>query len=342
MAIVKPVYDKKKLLKGSAGTTTKPALRAPKTGVVQSTATTNSTRTTPRLQSISQSALSIRNNAVAKAGNLGTVFKKTTNSKTLKNKVTKAAKNNKSTKATKGNKKTTNKGYNLTQKTKNAVKTVNQRFKNYLNQYKKTVNTQVKNDTNASNAQYNANAQQAALRDAVQRRELQKQMYRNGITGGATETVMMNQANNYANQQGKIASDRVASANTIRQKANADIAAFTLQNMQNKAAALDSAKDRVYNKYLNWQKRQDDLRKERKADKRYNAETKYNHKQDNYNKKQTKKAERNTTYQLQVSGYNSVKTINNLIKKAKKQGKTWKIPYLVARRGEIVRENKNK
>ena len=96
----------------------------------------------------------------------------------------------------------------------------------------------MQNDINASNAQYNANAQQAALRNAVQQRELQRQMYRNGITGGASETTMMNQANNYANQQGKIASDRVASANTIRQKANADINAFTLQNMQNSGITI--------------------------------------------------------------------------------------------------------
>lgn len=219
--------------------------------------------------------------------------------------------------------------YNYGKRVKNATNTVNQRYKNYLNQYKKNVNAQVQNDINASNAQYNANAQQAALRNAVQQRELQRQMYRNGITGGASETTMMNQANNYANQQGKIASDRVASANTIRQKANADINAFTLQNMQNQAAALDSAKDREYNKYQNYLKRRDDRRKERKEDRRYRDETRYNRKVDKYNR-----------YAQTVSGYDNVKAINRKIKQIKKSGKgKWRIAYLRQQRAAVRERN---
>lgn len=219
--------------------------------------------------------------------------------------------------------------YNYGKRVRNARNTVNQRFKNYETQYKKNVNAQRNADIRASNAQYNANAQQAALRNAVQQRELQRQMYRNGITGGATETTLMNQANNYANQQGKIASDRVASANTIRQKANADIAAFKLQNMQNKASALDSAKDREYNMWQNYLKRRDDRRKERKEDRRYRNETKYNRKIDRYNR-----------YAQTVSGYDTVKAINRKIKQIRKSGKgKWRIAYLRQQRAAINERN---
>ena len=219
--------------------------------------------------------------------------------------------------------------YNYGKRVRNAVRTVNQRYNNYQKQYNKTVNQQRAADIKSANAQYRANSQQAALRNAVQQRELQRQMYRNGITGGATETTMMNQANNYANQQGKIASDRASSIASIRQKANADKAAFRLQNMQNRATALDSAKDRVYNKYQNYLKRKDDLRKERKEDKRYLNERRYNRKIDKYNR-----------YAQTVSGYDNVKAINRKIKQIKKSGKgKWRIAYLRQQRAAIRERN---
>lgn len=219
--------------------------------------------------------------------------------------------------------------YNYGKRVSNAVKRVKNAYKGYMNQYRNNVNAQKNADIRASNAQYNANAQQAALRNAVQQRELQRQMYRNGITGGATETTLMNQANNYANQQGKIASDRVASANTIRQKANADINAFRLQNMQNRTAALESARDREYNKWQNHLKRTDDRRKERKEDRRYRDETRYNRKIDKYNR-----------YAQTVSGYDTVKAINRKIKQIKKSGKNkWRIAYLRQQRAAVRERN---
>ena len=206
------------------------------------------------------------------------------------------------------------KKYNYNKRVNKAVNRVSNQYKNYENQYKKNVNAQKNADISASNAQYDASAKSAALRNAVQQKELQRQMYRNGITGGATETSMMNAANNYANQQGKIASDKAAAQNTIRQKANADIAAFKLQNMQNKATALESARDREYNKYQNYLKRKDTLN-----------DRKYNRKVDKYNR-----------YAQTVRGYDTVKSINKQIKKIKKSGKgKWRIAYLKAQRADV-------
>lgn len=204
--------------------------------------------------------------------------------------------------------------YNYGKRVNRAVNTVNKRYRGYERQYKKQVNAQRRADLKASNAQYNANAKQAALRNAVQQRELQRQMYRNGITGGASETSMMNAANNYATQQGKIASDRAASAASIRQKANADIAAFKLQNMQNKATAMESAKDREYNKYQNYLKRKDTLN-----------DRQYSRKVDKYNR-----------YAQTVRGYDTVKSINKKIKAIKKSGKgKWRLAYLRAQRADV-------
>ena len=204
--------------------------------------------------------------------------------------------------------------YNYGRRVNKAVKAVDKRYNNYQKAYNKQVNKQRNADIKASNAAYNANAQSAALRNAVQQRELQRQMYRNGITGGASETTMMNQANNYANQQGMIASNKAAAANKIRQQAVADKAAYRLQNMQARATALDSAKDREYNKYQNYLTRKDNKEQKR-----------YDRKIDKYNR-----------YAQTVSGYDTVKAINKKMKQIKKSGKgTWRLAYLRAQKANV-------
>lgn len=214
------------------------------------------------------------------------------------------------------------KRYNLGKRTKTAVNNVAKRYRNYANQYAKQVNTQRDADIAASNAQYTANSQSAALRNAAQQRQLQRQMYRNGITGGASETTMFNAANNYANQQTKISNDMAAAANTIRQKANADKAAFRLQNAQARDTAIDSARDREYNKYQNYLKRKDTLNERRYERRRYRNETRYNRRQ--------------VAGERYARGYSNVKSVNNAIKKIKKSGKgKWRLPYLRAWRTEL-------
>lgn len=214
------------------------------------------------------------------------------------------------------------KRYNLGKRTKTAVNNVAKRYRNYANQYAKQVNTQRDADIAASNAQYTANSQSAALRNAAQQRQLQRQMYRNGITGGASETTMFNAANNYANQQTKISNDMAAAANTIRQKANADKAAFRLQNAQARDTAIDSARDREYNKYQNYLKRKDTLNERRYERRRYRNETRYNRRQ--------------VAGERYARGYSNVKSVNNAIKRIKKSGKgKWRLPYLRAWRTEL-------
>ena len=204
--------------------------------------------------------------------------------------------------------------YNYGRRVNKAVKAVDKRYNNYQKAYNKQVNRQRNADIKASNAQYDANAQSAALRNAVSQRELQRSMYRNGITGGASETSMMNAANNYANQQGVIAGNKAAAANKIRQQAVADKAAYRLQNMQARATAIDSAKDREYNKYQNYLTRKDNKEQKR-----------YDRKIDKYNR-----------YAQTVSGYDTVKAINKKMKQIKKSGKgTWRLAYLRAQKANV-------
>lgn len=239
------------------------------------------------------------------------------------------------------------KRYNLAKRTRTAVNNIAKRYRNYANQYAKQVNRQRNADIAASNAQYTANSQSAALRNAVQQRELQRQMYRNGITGGASETTMFNAANNYANQQTKISNDKAAAANTIRQKANADKAAFRLQNAQARDTAMDSARDREYNKYQNYLKRKDTLNerryqrgRDRVNDARYRSETRYKRRRDRVNdaryRNETKYNRRQVRGERYARGYSNVKSVNNAIKKIKKSGKgKWRLPYLRAWRTEL-------
>lgn len=249
----------------------------------------------------------------------------------------------------KGKKTTNNKStFNLSKKTQTAVNNVDKRYKKYEDLYNANIDKQAKRDTEASNAQYSQSANSAAIRNAVQKKELQRQMYRNGITGGASETTMMNAANNYATQQTKISTDKAAAANKIRAQAQASKDSFKLSNSQARDTARESAKDRVYNKYENWLKRQDDLRKERKADKRYKAETKYNHKQDRLarkdrlnERKYNRKVDTYNRYAATVGGYDTVKSVNKQIRKIKKSGKgKWKLKYLRKQRADIRRQKK--
>lgn len=218
-----------------------------------------------------------------------------------------------------------NKGFQYNKRVNKAVNNVKKQYQNYKKKYDANVNAQMKRDVNASNAQYDANARSAALRNAVSQRELQRNMYRNGITGGASETSLMNAANNYANQQGKIARDKIASANTIRNKAAADRASFALSNAQARDTAIQSAKDRVETKYQNWLNRKDtreNTRWQRKWDKN---ERRYSRKIDRYNR-----------YAATVGGYDTVKKVNREIKRIKKSGKNlWKLAYLRKQAADI-------
>lgn len=364
--------------KTATGVVAKPTAST-KTGVISTTAVSNKVKNAPKpttLKPIPNKALNVPKKKTAATMNIGKVLPKSkgagkisSNKPKATNKKAKTStkKSNKNarnaykkalTKASPKPKKTTPKKttpkktaaqrYNLTGKTNNATKAEEKRYRDYQNQYNKNVDTQAKYDTEASNAQYDQSAAAAAQRNSVQKRELQKQLYRNGISGGATETSMMNAANNYATQQGRIASEKIGAANKIRQQANASKASFALSNAQARDTAVQQAKDRAYNKYENWLKRQDDLRKERKADKRYKAETKYNHKQDRLarkdrlnERKYNRKVDKYNRYAATVGGYDTVKSVNKQIRKIKKSGKgKWKLKYLRKQRADIRRQKK--
>ena len=229
-----------------------------------------------------------------------------------------------------------NKGFQYNKRVNKAVGNVKKQYQNYQKKYNANVNAQMKRDVNASNAQYDVNAQQAALRNAVQQRELQRQMYRNGITGGATETSLMNAANNYANQQGKIASDKVASANTIRNKAAADRASFALSNAQARDTAIQSAKDRVETKYQNWLKRKDTKENTRWQRKWDRNERRYSRRWNQNERKYSRMVDRYNRYATTVGGYDTVKKVNREIKRIKKSGKNlWRLAYLRKQRADI-------
>lgn len=270
------------------------------------------------------------------SGKTTTTKKKTTNKKTT-NKTT--------TNKTTTNKTTTNKTstYNLAGKTTNAVNKVEKQYQGYEDAYNKQVDTQSKNDTAASNAQYDLSSAAAAQRNAVQKRELQKQLYRNGITGGASETSMMNAANNYASQQGRIASEKAGAANKIRQQANASKASFKLQNMQARDTAIQSAKDRVYNQYQNWLKRKDTKAQQKLENERYKADQKYRKERDKVADKRyaqaTEKANQDAKYTRIANGYTSIKSIDKAIKKYKKSNPAL-VPFLKQRRGELAAANR--
>lgn len=181
-----------------------------------------------------------------------------------------------------------------------SVSGVNALYNRYYDKYKKSRLNSVEQDIAASNAEYDQQAKNTTLRNARQNRELQEAMLRNGITGGASETSLLNAATNYQNQLGLIAANRAAAAQRIREQGQKDIDAYNLENLKLRETAVGNERQRL------------------ESNRRWN-----------YNAKLAKKKRNESRFAKNIGGYTNISQIKTLMKKYKKNKKNrWKVPYL--------------
>lgn len=181
-----------------------------------------------------------------------------------------------------------------------SVSSVNAKYKKYYDLYEQGRWDRAQDDINASNADYDEQARQTHLRNARQNRELQKSMLRNGVTGGASETTLLNAATNYQNQLGLIAANKAAAAQRVRAQARQDVNAYNLENRKLQETAVSNEQERLESK-RRW----------------------------NYNAKLAKKKRNESRFAKNIGGYTNISQIKTLMKKYKKNKKNrWKVPYL--------------
>lgn len=181
-----------------------------------------------------------------------------------------------------------------------SVSSVNAKYKKYYDLYEQGRWDRAQEDINASNADYDEQARQTHLRNARQNRELQESMLRNGVTGGASETTLLNAATNYQNQLGLIAANKAAAAQRVRAQARQDVNAYNLENRKLQETAVSNEQERLESK-RRW----------------------------NYNAKLAKKKRNESRFAKNIGGYTNISQIKTLMKKYKKNKKNrWKVPYL--------------
>lgn len=178
-------------------------------------------------------------------------------------------------------------------------KDIKEQYAGYIKSYADQANKQANNSILASDNTYNSAVKNAYIQNMRNARALQQNLQRSGITGGATETSLVNAQNNYLNAVGKLQSDKAAAAASARQNAQDNIAKQTLaydQDMQNALSTAQANYDtRVNNqRTFDEQKRQYDL-----------------------NRKDANKQNKIELYSKRAEGYSTVKSVNSAIKKIK-------------------------
>lgn len=176
--------------------------------------------------------------------------------------------------------------------------------KNYAkaySNYEAQRNAEAQRAEKKTNAQYDTAQRQNYVNYMQNKRQLPEMLAQQGLSGGASETATLRAQTNYENNYN----------NTERDRGN-DIASIR-----------DSLSDALRTYRMT-------------ADQNMNDEIAQNRQlRSNYEKQLQQEAEQR--FANTISGYDNVSTINNLIESIKKSGKdTWRIPYLRARRAELV------
>lgn len=245
--------------------------------------------------------------------------------------------------------------------------------KNYakqLSEYDAQRKAEADRATAAANQQYN-NMQRSNYVDyRMAQRDLPEQLARQGITGGASETSLLRGQTNYENNRNATELQRGSRLGEIN---NAYLDALNTYRMTAEQQMNDAI---AQNKQLQYeyQERQKELERQRQreieerfannisgyrtegsidaaieAAKKsgetwkipYLRQQKTAIIQQNEAKEQAKQERREQRFANTISGYDSIKGIDKKIEAIRKSGKdTWRIPYLRARRAELVAAQK--
>lgn len=196
---------------------------------------------------------------------------------------------------------TTNKEY------KHKLANVVKKYDNYYNQYSAAETAKANQQKAANTATANNNVRQAYVNSQLANKSLNANLARQGITGGASETSMVNANNNLANVQSGYKNNLASTNQNVDNTLSSTLQTYKLENDKNK----DTAYQNERNLY-----RQD--------------------KQTALNNKINAQNVREKRYANTISGYTTKRSIDKAIKEAKKHKSTrWKVGYLRAQRATL-------
>lgn len=178
---------------------------------------------------------------------------------------------------------------------------IKQGYNKQYNQYKNTMTEQADRQKADVNSKYDSSQRNNYVQYMMNKKDLPEQMAKLGISGGASETSALRQNTNYENNY-----------NNLERGRNSDI------------AGIDNSLRDTLNAY---KMTADENMRNELAQERTNRA----------NWKQAQQEQREDRYAKTISGFNNVANIDKIMKNIKKGGKDlWRIPYLRARRAELL------
>lgn len=183
---------------------------------------------------------------------------------------------------------------------------IRKNYQKYYTDYAAQRQNEADRATESANAQYNNAQRQNYVDYRMAQRDLPEQLARQGITGGASETSLLRGQTNYENNRNAVEMQRNSRLGEINNALSDALANYRMT-----------------------------------ADQNMNEEIQRNLQlQSEYEENQRR--EREERFANNISGYRTESSVDKAIEAAKKSGETWKIPYLRARRTEIIQQNETK
>lgn len=206
--------------------------------------------------------------------------------------------------------------YNTTfEKTKTGRLTnVNNLYDAYYKYFQDSEQAKADRQKSQNEANTASNTRAAYVNNQLSERNLNASMARQGITGGASETSLLNNSNNLANVQSGMKNNLQTNNSNIANNLTDALSAYKLTNDQNRETALNNAREL-------WDKEQ---------------ETKYNQQTAAQNKKEK-------DYANTISRFDTVAKCDAAIKTASKDpNQKWKIKFLQEQKAKLKADAKKK
>lgn len=181
---------------------------------------------------------------------------------------------------------------------------IKRNYQNQYNAYAKQKRTEANRAKTATNASYDSAQRQNYVNYMSARKELPESLARQGITGGMSETSALRARTNYQNLHSSTERSRRSDIANIRNNLNDNLNTYKMTADQSMNSDIAS------NRQLrsNYEQQRQQRREERFAN--------------------------------NISGYTNKNSINNAIKAARKNGETWKIPYLRNQLNTVTQQKK--
>lgn len=237
--------------------------------------------------------------------------------------------------------------------------------KNYANQfdaYSAQKRLEAERAMQGTNSAYDANQRQNYINYMQTRREMPELLAQQGITGGMSETANLRARTNYENNLGNYERSRNAELASIQNNLSDNLNTYKMTADQNMNSEIASNRTLRSNYEQQQQQRKEErfantisgyrttaqidnaIAAAKKSGETWKIPYLRNQKttiiQQNKATKQAKQEQKEQRFANNISGYRTVAQCDKAIKAARKNGETWKIPYLRNQKSAILQQQK--